>query len=386
LVDICKEHAPFFLAQWALKIKQSMGNSHQGLRINWSGSPFYQYVKDGCSNVSFDPSMRRGSADSGFSDLFDIEEVLPPPPIHNVASINQQPDAGGRRKKRNSSPPGSNSQPTTPGVPSKVDRKVLSMIRPFHGAYISSAFPNGLPSDADNLTSILVVLYHAVESGRTSATSISVSNLGHLMYLDFSEERRQACLYVVHHFGRQIRAHLPEKWMKSPLWKDLDPRNPPKVKEDELVSAMAYINGTKNFKHRRQAKKNIESRPSRQRIIPQSESWSDSEEKKPALPALTPFDNSTPAAAVKKDSIPLHLRGRDISKISNSNSSSQSPLPTPDEIEAKHGVLPQFKNKAEQDAYLIRRLLVAGTMSDQMVATEAAKDAKAGKRIKRSGL
>jgi hypothetical protein len=384
LVDICKEHAPFFLAQWGLKIKQSMGNSHQGLRINWSGSPFYQYVKDGCSNLSFDPSMRRGSADSGFSDLFDIEEVLPPPPIHNFASTKQQPDARGRKKKRNNSPPGSNSRPTTPGVPSNVDRKVLSMIRPFHGAYISSAFPNGLPSDADNLTSILVVLYHAVESGRTSATSISLSNLGHLMYLDFSEERRQACLYVVHHFGRQIRAHLPKKWMKSPLWKDLDPGNSPKVKEDELSSAMAYINGTKILKHRRQAKKNIESKPSRQRIIPQSEFYSDAEEQKPSTPTLTPSDNPTPTVAVKKDSVPLHLRGRDISKISSS--STQSPLPTPDEIEAKHGVLPQFKNKAEQDAYLIRRLLVAGTMSDQMVALETATEAKAGKRIKRSGL
>jgi hypothetical protein len=204
------------------------------------------------------------------------------------------------------------------------------------------------------------------------------------MYLDFSEERRQTCLYVVHHFGQQIRAHLPKKWMKSPLWKDLDPVNPPKVKDDELGSAMAYIDGTKIFKHRRQAKKNIESKPSRQRIIPQSEFYSDAEEKKPSTPAPTPSDNPTPTVATKKDSIPLHLRGRDISKISNS--STQSPLPTPDEIEAKHGVLPHFKNKAEQDAYLLRRLVVAGTMSDQMVAIEAAKDAKSGKRIKRSGL
>jgi hypothetical protein len=365
-----------------------MGNSHQGLKINWSGSPFYQYIKDGCSILSFDPFLRRGSADSGFSesgfsDLFDIEEVLPPPPVHNIASTKQEPGSG-RRRQRDSSPPGSNSRPTTPGVPSNVDRKILSMIRPFHGAYISSVFPNGLPSDADNLTSILVVLYHAVESGRASAASISLSNLGHLMYLDFSEERRQACLYVVHHFSRQIRAHLPEKWNKSPLWKDLDPGNPPKVKEDELASAVAYINGTKTFKHRRQAKKNMEHRSSRQRIIPQSEFYSDAEEKKPSTPRLTPSDNPTPTVAVKKDSVPLHLRGRDSSKISNS--STQSPLPTPDEIEAKHGVLPYFKSKAEQDAYLIRRLLVAGTMSDQMVALENAKEAQAGKRIKRSGL
>jgi hypothetical protein len=204
------------------------------------------------------------------------------------------------------------------------------------------------------------------------------------MYLDFSEERRQACLYVVHYFGPQIRAHLPKKWMKSPLWKDLDPGNAPKVKDDELFSAMAYINGTKIFKHRRQAaKKNIENRPSRQRIMPQPESRSDTEEQKPATSVPNP-DTSTPSVAVKKDSIPLHLRGRDLSKISNS--SSQSPLPTPDEIEAKYGVLPRFKNKAEQDAYLIRRLLEAGAMSDQMVAMEAAKDAKASKRIKRSGL
>jgi hypothetical protein len=172
--------------------------------------------------------------------------------------------------------------------------------------------------------------------------------------------------------------------MKSPLWKDLDPGNTPKVKEDDLGSAMAYINGTKIFKHRRQAKKNIESRPSRERVIPQSEFYSDAEEKKPSTPAVAPSDNPTPTVAVKKDSIPLHLRGRDISKISNS--STQSPHPTPDEIEAKHGVLPYFKNKAEQDAYLIRRLLVAGTMSDQMVALEGAEEAKTGKRIKRSGL